>query len=120
MKKIFALIFIASIALTGFSQENSSQILGKWTYTVNADGTILSGDFHFFEKDGQLAGEILSNDGYTIPFTKIEQKEENKLYLEVRTESDLIKITLNFDGDEYKGTGSSYQGEAPITGKRKA
>ena len=119
MKKIFALLFLVSFALTGFSQENTKKILGKWTYTVDADGTIMTGDLHFFEKDGQMTGEILSNEGYIIPFTKLEQKEANQYYMEAKTESDLIKITLNFEGDKYTGMGASYQGEAPITGERK-
>jgi hypothetical protein len=38
--------------------------------------------------------------------------------MEIKTESDLIKVTVKVDGKKFKGTGSSYQGEAPITGEK--
>lgn len=76
----------------------------------------MTGVFKFVEKEGKLTGEVLTNEGYTIPFTKIEIKEENQLYLELKTDSDLIKVTVKVEGKTFKGTGTSYQGEAPITG----
>ncbi|QGY42973.1 hypothetical protein GM418_04660 [Maribellus comscasis] len=117
MKKIFISLFFVVITFCGFSQNTSKQILGKWSYSVDAGGTILTGVFHFYEKDGQLAGEILSDDGYKIPFTKLEQKEANQFYFEAKTDYDLYKITLNFEREKFSG--SSYEGDAPITGKRK-
>jgi hypothetical protein len=119
MKKILFLVMFAAFAFSGFTQNDSEPIQGKWSYSVDAGGTILTGVFHFFEKEGQLTGEILSDDGYTIPFSKLEQKEPNKYYMEAKTDTDLIQITLNFNNDKYSGMASSYQGEAPISGERK-
>ncbi len=119
MKKILILVFFLSFTLAGLAQNKPGQIIGNWKYSVDAGGMYLTGVFHFFEKEGKLTGEILSDDGYTIPMTKIEQKEPNKFYLEAATDYDTYKITLNFEGDKFSGTGTSYDGDAPITGERK-
>ena len=76
----------------------------------------MTGVFKFVETDGKLSGDVITNDGYTIPITKIEIKEDNNLYLEIQTDSDVIKVSVKIDGNNFKGTGTSYQGEAPITG----
>jgi hypothetical protein len=76
----------------------------------------MTGVFKFVENQGNRTGDVITSDGYTIPITKIEMKAENNLYLEIKTDSDLIKVTVKVDGKNFKGTGLSYQGEAPITG----
>ena len=76
----------------------------------------MTGVFKFVENEGKLTGDVITSDGYTIPITKIEIKEENNLYLEIQTDNDLIKVSVKIDGNNFKGTGTSYQGEAPISG----
>ena len=116
MKKLFILLFVLGIASPIFAQLDSKQLIGNWKYNVVTDQGDMTGVFKFVEKEGNLTGDVVTSDGYTIPITKIEIKEENNLYLEIKTESDLIKVTVKVDGKNFKGTGSSYQGEAPITG----
>lgn len=119
MKKNLLLIAVICFVLPVLGQNNFNEIKGKWSYSVDAGGTYMTGVFHFFENNGTLTGEIQSAEGYVIPFSKVEQKEENVFYLEAKTEYDLYKITVKINDDKFSGTGTSYQGEAPITGERK-
>lgn len=116
MKKLFILLFVLGISSPIFAKLDSKQLTGIWKYSVVTDQGDMTGVFKFVENEGKLTGEVLTNEGYTIPFTKIEIKEENQLYLELKTESDLIKVTVKVEGKTFKGTGTSFQGEAPITG----
>jgi len=116
MKKIFILAFVMVVASPIFAQLDAKQVVGNWKYNVVTDQGEMTGVFKFDEKEGKLSGEVLTSEGYSIPFTKIEIKAENQLYLELKTDSDLIKVSVQVDGKTFKGTGTSYQGEAPITG----
>ncbi len=118
MKKITTVFVAMFLVLNVFAKLEESQIIGKWKYSVSTDGGVMNGVFNFTEKDGKLAGQVETDDGYIIPFSKIELKEENTLYLELQTDSDLIKISVKVEGNTFKGTGTSYQGEAPITGEK--
>ena len=116
MKKLFILLIVLGITTPILAQLDSKQIVGNWKYSVVTDQGDMTGVFKFAEKDGKLTGDVITSDGYTIPITKIEIKEENNLYLEIQTDNDLIKVSVKIDGNNFKGTGTSYQGEAPITG----
>lgn len=116
MKKLFIFLFVLGITTPIFAQLDSKQLTGNWKYSVVTDQGDMTGVFKFVETDGKLSGDVITSDGYTIPITKIEIKEENNLYLEIQTDNDLIKVTVKVDGKNFKGTGTSYQGEAPITG----
>jgi len=118
MKKLFILLFVLGITSPIFAKLNSKQLTGTWKYSVVTDQGDMTGVFKFVEKEGKLTGDVITSDGYTIPITKIEIKEENNLYLEIKTDSDLIKVTVKVDGKNFKGTGTSYQGDAPITGEK--
>jgi len=116
MKKLFVLLFVLIIAVPTFAQLKSKQVVGNWKYTVVTDDAEMTGVFKFTEKEGKLSGEVVTSENYVIPFAKIELKEANNLYLELKTESDIIKVNVKVDGKTFKGTGSSSQGEAPVTG----
>lgn len=118
MKKLFILLFVLGFTSPIFAQLKSSEVVGSWKYKVETDQGDMTGTFKFVEADGKLSGNVVTTEGYTIPFTKIELKPENVLYLELKTDSDLIKVNVTVDGKKYKGTASSYQGEAPITGEK--
>jgi hypothetical protein len=118
MKRFLSILFILCISTQVFAKIKPKQIIGKWNYTVVMDEGELKGVFNFTKKEGKLAGEIITEDGYTFSFSKVEIKEENTLYFEFTPEYDLIAITLKIDGDKFKGTGSSNGGEAPITGEK--
>jgi len=116
MKKLFILAFVMVLVSPLFAQLSTKQVVGSWKYSVVTDQGDMTGVFKFLEKEGKLTGDVITSDGYTIPITKIEIKAENNLYLEIQTDSDVIKVNVKVDGKNFKGTGSSYQGEAPITG----
>lgn len=116
MKKLFILAFVMVLVSPLFAQLNTKQVVGSWKYSVVTDQGDMTGVFKFVETEGKLTGNVITSDGYTIPITKIEIKEDNNLYLEIQTDSDVIKVNVKVDGKNFKGTGSSSQGEAPITG----
>jgi hypothetical protein len=116
MKKLLILLFVLGIASPIFAQLDSKQLLGNWKYSVVTDQGDMTGVFKFTENEGKLKGEVLTSEGYNIPMSKIEIKEQNNVYIEIQTENDVIKVNLKVDGKNFKGTGTSYQGEAPITG----
>ena len=116
MKKLFILLFVLGLTSPIFAQPDAKQLVGNWKYNVVTDQGEMTGVFKFVEKEGKLTGDVVTGDGYTIPFSKIEMKEENNLYLEIKTDNDLVKVNVKVDGKTFKGTGTSYQGEAPITG----
>ncbi|MCK5729560.1 MAG: hypothetical protein KAH68_00710 [Draconibacterium sp.] len=118
MKKILSILFIVLISTQVFAKIKPKQIIGKWNYTVVMDEGEMKGVFSFTEKEGKLAGEIITEEGYTFAFSKVEIKEENILYFEFTPEYDLITISLKVDGEKFKGTGSSNGGDAPITGEK--
>lgn len=118
MKKWFLLLFVVSLATIAYSQNDNSQVIGKWKYTVDTGSELWTGTFNFADKEGKLAGDLTTSEGTTLPFAKIELKEENKLNLEVKTEYDVITISLKLEGNKFSGTGASSQGEAPITGEK--
>ena len=118
MKKLFALFLILTISTQLFASLKEKHLIGKWKYAVETPDGNMNGFFKFVKTNGKLSGDVITDNGYTIPFTKIEIKEKNTLYLELQTDSDTIKVTVVVDGDKFKGTGTSYQGEAPITGEK--
>jgi hypothetical protein len=118
MKKAFILLLVLFVAVPTFAQLKTSEVVGSWKYKVSVDQGDMTGTFKFVETDGKLSGNVLTTEGYNIPFTKIELKPDNVLYLELKTDSDLIKVKVTVDGKKYKGVASSSQGEAPITGEK--
>jgi hypothetical protein len=117
MKKVFALLVVLLVTVQLFAQPDSKEILGKWKYTVNTGDSEMNGVINITMVDGKLSGNA-TVDVYTIPFTKIEYNEGNKLLIEMKTESDHYKIDVKVEGAKFSGMGSSYQGEAPITGEK--
>lgn len=118
MKKLLYVLIILGTTSPIFAQLKPNEVAGSWKYSVVTDQGDMTGTFKFVENEGKLSGNVITNDGYTIPFTKIECKPDNVLYLELKTDSDLIKVTVTVEGKKFKGTGTSNQGEAPITGEK--
>lgn len=118
MKKLLILFLVFSISVPLYAALKEKHLIGKWKYKVEIDQGNMAGVFHFEKKDGKLAGTVITNDGYSMPITKIEIKENDHLYLEINTDQQSYKINVKVDGKNFKGTGSSYDGEAPITGEK--
>jgi len=120
MKKLIFVLF----ALSLFShivnaQSDQEKILGKWKYSVEGDYSPMGGLLIFSEKDGTLKGEVAPDDGGLFPMTKVEMRENDTIYFELKPEYDVIKVSLKIDGNKLKGTGTTYQGEFAITGEKK-
>ena len=120
MKKLAILIFTLIISIPLFAQLDSKQLVGKWKYAAKTDQGEITGTFRFEELSGKLMGTVITNEGYEVPFSKIELREKNVLYFEVTTDTDVIKVTLTIEGEKFKGTGTSFQGEVPVTGEKLA
>lgn len=118
MKKILSVLFILCISAQVFAKITPKEIVGKWKFTVETDQGEMKGVFNFTEKDGKLAGEIVTDEGYNFEFDKVEIKGENTLYFTLTPEYDTIEVTLKINGKKFKGTGSGGNGEAPITGEK--
>ena len=118
MKKLIFLLFILVFSTQVFAKLTPKQVVGKWKYSVQLDQGEMKGNFIFAEKEGKLTGEIVTDDGYSFTFAKVEIKEDNTVYIEFTPEYDVIKLTLKIDGKKFKGTGSSVNGDAPITGEK--
>jgi hypothetical protein len=79
----------------------------------------LTGIIKITEKEGKLAGSIVSDDGNTFPATKMEIKEGDILYFELVPDYDVIKVSVKIDGKKFTGTVGTDQGEIPISGEKK-
>lgn len=117
MKKLIVAILIVFISLPVFAELDSQQLNGKWKYTIVTDQQNMTGVLIFSETDGKLNARVETDEGYTGQFSKVEIKED-KLYLELKTENDLIKVTFKLVENNLEGMASSYEGEAPITAKK--
>ncbi len=118
MKKLLILILALVLSYPLFAQPDFKPIIGKWKYVVDTGGQgDMTGILRITEVDGKLTGDA-TVENYTIPFTKIEFKEGNKLVIEMKTEADHYKVDVKVEGNKFSGMGSSYQGEAPISGEK--
>ncbi|NOR75132.1 MAG: hypothetical protein GQ525_08220 [Draconibacterium sp.] len=118
MKKLLIVLFVLGISTQLFANISAKQLVGKWKYTVETDGGNMTGSLKFVKKEGELTGEVIADDGGMFPITKIEIKEGNILYFELKPEYDVIKVTLKIEGKKFKGSGSTYEGDFTITGEK--
>lgn len=118
MKKLFLALLVIGMAFQVSAKLKNKHVVGKWKYEVDTGSEKMTGVFNIIDKEGNLTGEIITEDGYNLPFTKIEIREKNTLFFELKTDDNVIKVTVQIEGDTFSGTGSSYDGEAPITGKK--
>jgi len=118
MKKLIILLFVVGISTQLFAEITVKQVVGKWNYTVLTDQGNLSGALKFTEKEGKLSGEVIADDGSIFSMTKVEIKEGNILYFELKPEYDVIKVNVKIEGDKYKGTVTFPQGETAVTGSK--
>ena len=118
MKKLIILFFVVGIAFSSSAQLEENDVLGNWKYTVETDQGQMTGVLKFKMKEGKLTGQVLSDDGGYFDLTKIELKKDNILYFELQPDYEVIKVSVKVDGDSFKGTGGTTQGEFALTGKK--
>jgi hypothetical protein len=117
MKKLLMLLVILGITATAFGKLKPKQIVGKWTYTVQTEQGDMTGFLKFAEKDGKLTGQVITDDGNVFDMEKIEIKDD-ALNWQIVPDYDPIKVSMIFEGKKYKATGSTYEGEFPVTGEK--
>jgi len=118
MKKLLVLLFAMVISLPSFAGLKEKDVVGTWTYKVEIDNQTLTGNFKFEKKEGQLTGEVITDDGQTVPFTKVEIRGKITLYLELQPEYEVYQVTLIIENNRYNGTIALYDGLIPITGEK--
>ena len=118
MKKLLIVLFVLGFLAPVSSQVKTKQMVGKWKYSVDAGGEYLTGTLKFAETGEALTVEVFTGEGDVFPVTKVQTKEENKIYFEIHLDNDLIKVLLTIEGEKFKGIGSNYQGEFSVTGEK--
>ena len=118
MKKSMLLVLVLLISLPSFAKLKEKHVIGTWKYTVQTDQGDLTGSFNIEKKDGILVGEVNTDDGETFSFGKIEIKEDNTLYLELDTGSDLLVISVKVKKKKWDGTVSTQGISFPMTAEK--
>jgi hypothetical protein len=118
MKKLVLFLFVLGISTQLFAEVKTKDVTGKWKYTVVTDQGEMTGNLVFKESEGKLTGEVITNESGTFPMTKVELKEGDILYFELKPEYDVIKVTVKVEGKKFKGSGSTYEGEFALTGEK--
>ena len=118
MKTLLIVLFIIGISLPSFAGLQEKDVLGKWTYKVETEQGALTGFLKFENKDGQLAGQVISDDGETMKFTRVEIRDNNILYFELQPDDMVLKATLTVENNKFVGTVAAEGGEMTITGKK--
>lgn len=118
MKKLLIVLFVFGISTQIFAKITVKQMVGTWNYTVVTDEGDLTGVIKFTKVDGELAGEVITDDGNTIPLSKIEIKENNVFYFELQPDYEILRVTLTIDGKKYSGAVATDQGEVTVSGDK--
>jgi len=118
MKKVLIALFVLGIALPSFAGINVKDVVGTWSYELVMEYETISGTLKF-EKDGkELTGEVLTDEGQTIPMNKVEIRDNDVLYFSLDVDYNLMEVSMSIDGKKYTGTVASNGGEVPVTGKK--
>ena len=119
MKRLLLGLFILTLSTQVFAKIKAKHIVGTWSYAVHTDQGDMTGLLKFTKvKKGKLEGEVITDNGTAMPMSKLEIKEGDVLYFEVQPDYEVIRVSLKITGDSFEGTGTTDQGEAPITGKK--
>lgn len=119
MKNLFIVLLVFLMATPIFAKIKAKHVAGTWNYTVQTPDGDLTGSLKFKkEKKGKLSGEVMTDDGQNFTMTKVEIREGDVVYFEIQPDYDVMMITMNIDGDQYKGVVDTSQGEVPIFGKK--
>lgn len=115
MKKLMLVMLVLGTSLTSFAGPKEKDVLGTWKYKVETDQGELTGTVTIEKKEGKLVAEVHTDEGEVLPFSKVELKEENLLYMELDTGYDLLELSLNVKGKSMEGTLGSPGGSFPIS-----
>ena len=115
MKKLLLLVLALAIALPSFAGIKEKDVVGTWKYKVETDQGDLTGVIIIELKDDALVAEVNTDEGEVLPFSKVEIKENDILYMELDTGYEILELTLTVKGKAMEGTVGSEQGSFPIT-----
>ena len=118
MKKFMFILFVLGLTFSSLAGQDGKDILGTWKYKVETDQGDMTGTLVFENKEGTVAGEVRTDDGMVLSFSKIELKEENAFYMELDTGNEIMEITVTVDGTTFAGTVDSQSGNFPLTGEK--
>ena len=119
MKRLLLVLCVFVLSTPVLAKIKAKHVAGTWSYAVQTDQGDMTGSLKFTKaKKGKLEGEVLTDDGMTIPMTKVEIKEGDVLYFEIQPDYDVLRVSMKIDGDSYEGTVASDQGEVAVTGKK--
>ena len=118
MKKLLLVLFVMGISLQSFAGLKEKHVIGSWKYKVEMGQATLTGILKFEKKEGNLSGEVITDNGETIPLKKVEIRENNVLYFEVEVDYDVINISVTVEGNKFKGMIGNVAGEVAITGDK--
>ena len=118
MKKLLLVIFVLGISLSSFAGLKEKHVLGKWKYEAVTDQGSIFGTLTFEKKNGNLSGEVNTDDGDTFAFTKVEIRDDDVLYFELNTGYETLKATVTVAKKKFSGTVENNQGEMPFTGEK--
>lgn len=114
MKKTMLILLVLGVSLTSFAIPREKDVIGTWKYKVETDQGNLTGNITIEKKDGKLVAEVSTDDGQVIPFSKVEFKEKDELYMELDTGYEILEISLTVTKKTMEGTVGSEQGSFPI------
>jgi hypothetical protein len=118
MKKLVIALFVLGMALPSFAGIKVKDVVGTWSYTIETDYETMTGSL-VFEKDGKgLSGKVVTDDGQTIPMTKVEIRDNNVLYFELEVDYSVMEATMIIEGKKYTGTVASEAGVLTVTGEK--
>jgi hypothetical protein len=107
------------VAIPGYAKIKAKDVSGTWNYTVQTPEGELTGMLKFTkEKKGKLSGEVITDDGNTFPMTKVEIRDGDVVYFEIKPDYEVMKVSMNIEGDKYKGVVGISQGDIPVFGEK--
>lgn len=112
-----AMLAIAVAQLFFASQAYAADPTGTWKYDAKqAPYEYSKGDMIISEEDGKLSGTIKVN--YQTITMRDVKLDNSTLTFGVYIEGEYVKITMELDGDRFKGTASYSEGSIPLEGVR--
>lgn len=115
MKKSMLVLFVLSLAIYSFAGQKDNGVTGTWKYKVETDQGQLTGTLKFEEKEGNMTGEVHTQEGEILSFSKVELLENDMVYCELDTGYEILEVSLTLKGNTMEGTVGNEQGSFPIT-----
>lgn len=114
MKKLFFVFIVLGISLQAFAEPKEKDVLATWKYKVETDEGTLTGTMTIEKKEGKLVGEVNTDEGETLAFSKVEFKDD-VLYMELDTGYEILELKLTVKDKMLEGTVGNEMASYPMT-----